>query len=139
MRTQYTPRLFLNSSVHLLASLLLLNESSLFALERQYVAGHVPKAAATLQSVGSLPASKEMRLAIALPLRNQEALSKLLTDLYDPNSPRYRHYLTPEQFTDAFGPAEADYNELAAFAEANGLRVTARHSNRMLLDVTGSV
>jgi uncharacterized repeat protein (TIGR01451 family) len=139
MRTQYTPRLFLNSSGCLLALLFLLNESRLFALERQYVAGHVPKAAATLQSVGSLPASKEMRLAIALPLRNEEALSKLLTDLYDPNSPRYRQYLTPEQFTEAFGPTETAYNELAAFAEASGLRVTARHSNRMLLDVSGSV
>jgi uncharacterized repeat protein (TIGR01451 family) len=139
MRTKYNPRLLLNSGVFLLASLFFLNESRLFALERQYVAGHMPKAAATLQSVGSLPASKEMRLAIALPLRNQDALSKLLAELYDPNSPRYKQYLTPEQFTDAFGPAEADYNELAAFAEANGLRVTARHSNRVLLDVSGSV
>jgi uncharacterized repeat protein (TIGR01451 family) len=139
MRTKHTPRLFLNSGLLLLASLFLLNEPRVFALERQYVAGHVPKAAATLQSVGSLPASKELRLALALPLRNQDALSKLLTDLYDPSSPRYRQYLTPEQFTDAFGPSEADYNELAAFAEANGLRVTARYSNRMLLDVSGSV
>src|SRR6516225_4967745 len=128
----------ISAGIFLFVSVILPNESRLFATEPQHLAGHVPKAAATLQSVGSLPPAKQMRLAIALPLRNQSALSKLLTDLYDPNSPRYRQYLTPEQFTDAFGPTQADYNELAAFAQANGLRVTARYSNRMLLDVSGS-
>jgi len=139
MRTQHTPRLFLKSAAFLLASVLVLSGFGLFAAERQFVAGHLPKAAATLQSVGRLPASKEMRLAIALPLRNQQALSNLLTDLYDPSSPRYHQYLTPDQFTEQFGPTVADYEALAAFAEANGLRVTARYSNRTLLDVKGSV
>jgi uncharacterized repeat protein (TIGR01451 family) len=125
--------------IFLFVSVILPNESRLFAMEPQHLAGHVPIAATTLQSVGSLSAAKQMRLAIALPLRNQSVLSSLLTDLYEPSSPRYRQYLTPEQFTDAFGPTDADYNELAAFAEANGLRVTARYSNRMLLDVSGSV
>jgi uncharacterized repeat protein (TIGR01451 family) len=138
MRT-HTPRLLFNSGIFLFVSFFLLTESRLSAVERQYVGGHVPKAAATLQSVGRLPASKELKLAIALPLRNQGALSTLLTDLYDPSSPRYHQYLTPEQFTEQFGPTVADYEALAAFAQANGLRVTARHSNRVLLDVSGSV
>lgn len=139
MRTQHTPRRWLHSGVFLLTSLFLLIDSQLYAVERQFLAGHVPNAAAMLQSIGSLPASKELRLAIALPLRNQDALSKLLTELYDPSSPRYRQYLTPEQFTEQFGPTAADYDALAEFAQANDLRVTARHSNRMLLDVSGSV
>jgi len=117
---------------------LLCAASPLLAVERQSLVGHVPRAAATLQSVGNLPGSKELRLAIALPLRNQGALSKLVTDLYDPASPRYRQYLTPEQFTEQFGPAAEDYEALAAFAEANGLHITARYSNRVLLDVSGS-
>jgi subtilase family serine protease len=139
MRIQPVLGRSISIGIFLFVSVILPNGSRLFALERQYLAGHVPKAAVTLQSVGSVPASKQMRLAIALPLRNQDGLSKLLAELYDPNSPRYRQYLTPEQFTDAFGPTEADYNELATFAEANGLRVTGRHPNRMLLDVSGSV
>src|SRR6267142_105024 len=139
MYIQNTLRRWRPFGVFLFAWLFLLNEPKLFALEARRLQGHVPKAAATLQSLGSLPADKELRLAIALPLRNQESLSKLLADLYDPASPQYRNYLTPEEFTAQFGPTEADYEVLAAFAEANGLRVRARYSNRVLLDVSGTV
>jgi len=74
-----------------------------------------------------------------LPLRNPEVLAGLLDDLYDPASPQYRHYLTPEEFTASFGPTEQDYEAVVAFAEAHNLRVTDRHPNRVLLDVSGSV
>ena len=56
-----------------------------------------------------------------------------------PPVPLYRHYLTPEQFTRRFGPTEADYQAVADFARTNGLTVVGRHSNRLLLDVSGSV
>ena len=39
--------------------------------------------------------------------------------------PNYHHYLTPEQFTERFGPTEQDYQAVIAFAKANGLTVTA--------------
>ena len=78
-------------------------------------------------------------LAIGLPCEIRVALSNLLQQIYDPASPNYHHYLTPEQFTEQFGPAKADYQAVIAFARANGLRVTATHPNRMLLDVNGTV
>lgn len=74
-----------------------------------------------------------------MPLRNQEALTNLLRQLYDPANPNFRHYLSPEQFTERFGPTERDYQAVTAFAQSNGLIVTARHRNRMLLDVQGAV
>jgi uncharacterized repeat protein (TIGR03803 family) len=86
-----------------------------------------------------LAPSSLLNLAIGLPLRNQESLTTLLDQLYDPASPQYRHYLTPEQFAEKFGPAKADYEALMAFAKAQGLRVTATHPNRTLLDVSGLV
>ena len=74
-----------------------------------------------------------------MPLRNQEALGNLLHDLYDPASPKYRQYLTPEQFTEQFGPTKDDYEAVINFAEANGLKVTITHPNRVLLNVDGAV
>src|SRR5204862_7002731 len=64
---------------------------------------------------------------------------RLLADLYDPTSAQYHQFLTTEQFTQLFGPTQQEYDAVAAFAQANGLTVTARHANRMLLDVRGSV
>ena len=48
-------------------------------------------------------------------------------------------YLTPERFTEAFGPTEEDYQAAIQFAERSGLRVTGTHLNRILFDVHGSV
>jgi hypothetical protein len=101
--------------------------------------GHVPPAVALLQPVDRLPGSTRLNLAIGLPLRNQEGLTKLLQQIYDPASPQYRHYLTTEQFTEKFGPTEQDYQAVVDFARRNGFRVTATHPNRVLLDVDAAV
>ena len=73
---------------------------------------HTRQAVATGEaaSVGTLPATQRLNLSIVLPLRDAPALQALLTDLYDPHSPRYRHYLSVQDFTDRFGPSQADYD-----------------------------
>ncbi|HUE36164.1 MAG TPA: protease pro-enzyme activation domain-containing protein, partial [Candidatus Acidoferrum sp.] len=92
-----------------------------------------------LKPSGRLPASAQMNLIIGLPWRNPAELTNLLRDLYNPASPRFHHYLKPQQFAEQFGPTTNDYETLAAFFEAHGLTVTHRHPNRLLLDVSGPV
>jgi subtilase family serine protease len=58
---------------------------------------------------------------------------------HDPKSTNYHQYLTPQQFTERFGPTEQDYKALIEFAKANGLTVVGTHPNRMLLDIKASV
>ena len=108
---------------------------------RQFLQGHVQPAVARLhlQPLGRLSATQRLNLAIGLPLRNQQALDNLLQQIYDPASSNYRHYLTPEQFTEQFGPTEEDYQAVITFMESKGLTVTYRHPNRVVLDVSGSV
>jgi subtilase family serine protease len=103
--------------------------------------GHVPEAVARLglMPVGRLPATNRLNLAIGLPLRNTNALNQLLQDMYGPASPQFRHYLTPEQFTEQFGPTKQDYEAVVQFAKSQGLDITVMHSNRVLLDVAGQV
>jgi hypothetical protein len=114
--------------------------SSIFAQGRM-LNGHIPQAVKTLslQPAGRLPSTNRLHLAIGLPLRNQDALNALLQQIYDPASPQYRQYLTPEQFTEKFGPTKEDYVAVMDFAKANGLQVTATFPNRVLLDVEGTV
>ncbi len=109
------------------------------AQERHILVGHVPAGAQKAAPIGRLPPTSPLNLAIGLPVRDQAGLSRLLQEVSDPASPSYRHYLTPEQFTERFGPTEADYQTVIAFAKAHGLAVTGTHPHRMLLDVTGSV
>ncbi|HVV72370.1 MAG TPA: protease pro-enzyme activation domain-containing protein, partial [Verrucomicrobiae bacterium] len=103
------------------------------------LSGHVPKAVQSLQPLSRLAPSNHLDLAIGLPLRNEAALNDLLQRLYDPADPDYRRFLSPEKFAEMFGPSEADYTAVIAFARANRLTVTGIHPNRLVLDVSGTV
>jgi N-acetylneuraminic acid mutarotase len=105
----------------------------------QVVSGTVPAIVATLQPIGQLDGTQELNLAIGLPLRNQQGLEALLQQIYDPTSANFHQYLTPAQFTESFGPTVQDYQAVVAFAQANNLAVTYAHSNRVILDVSGTV
>src|SRR5438477_5017798 len=102
------------------------------------VSGNLPPAVKLLVSKGAPPAAKQLNLAISLPIHNPDQLKQFLSELYDPASPSYRRYLTPEQFTERFGPSPAEYEAVMQFAQASNLTVTARHPNRMVLDVSGT-
>jgi subtilase family serine protease len=101
--------------------------------------GRVPAAARALAPIGSLPTQNRLSLAIGLPVRDQAALDTFLQQVSDPTNANYRHYLTPAEFTQRFGPTEQDYQAVVNFAESHGLTVTATHPNRMVVDVDGTV
>lgn len=105
---------------------------------RQSVRAQVPAAAKLAQSLGRMPSTEPMSVAITLPLRNREALTNLLRDITDPRSLNYRHYLTREEFTERFGPTEEDYNAVKEFARTHGLGIRNEHKNRMMLEVGGT-
>jgi hypothetical protein len=102
---------------------------------RRILSGHVPAVTRQLTAAGRLSATNVLSLAIGLPLRHEDQLGELLRQLYDPASTNYHRYLTPQEFTARFGPTEADYAAVRAFAETNGFVVGGTHPNRVVLDV----
>ena len=92
-----------------------------------------------MQPLGRLDGSARLKLSIHLPLRNREGLTNLVEQLYDPASPLYHHYLAAEEFDARFGPTEEDYQAVVDWAARSGFLVTARHPNRMLLEVSAAV
>jgi hypothetical protein len=111
---------------------------SSLAGEKRKLSGHVRPSWAQMRGVEELPVTNQIKLAIGLPLRNREALSLYLRQLYDPSNGNYRHYLTPSQFTEAFGPSREEYAAVMEFTKANGFQVTATHPNRTILEVNAS-
>jgi hypothetical protein len=100
--------------------------------------GHVPEITRRLSPKAPLAADKQLNLAIGLPLGNEDGLSNFLEQVYDTASPSFHRYLTPQQFADQFGPSQAQYDGVVAFAKKNHLTVTAQHGNRLVLDVRGA-
>ncbi len=89
--------------------------------------------------IGDLPATQIMQLDLVLPLSDQAGLDSLLKELYDPSSPSYRHFLTVPEFTARFGPSQANYDAVVAFAKANGLTVVGGTRDGMEVQVKGQV
>jgi subtilase family serine protease len=108
------------------------------AADRLTLSSRVPTEARR-QMLGRLPATDRLRLAVGLPLRNQELMTNLLQQLYDPRSTNFHHFLTPEQFADQFGPTEQAYQSVIAYAQSNHLQVVRTFGNRALVNVEGNV
>jgi len=91
------------------------------------------------KGVGRLPSNQELQLDFVLPLRDQAGLESLLKDLYDPSSPSYHQFLTPQQFTDRFGPTQEQYDAVVRFAQTYGFQVVGGSRNAMDVQVKGTV
>src|SRR5215813_8996289 len=83
----------------------------------------VPSAVAQrqVQPTRTLDPATRVHLTVVLPIRNKERLRDLLTVLYTPSSPLYRHWLTVAQFTKQFGPTQKDYDAAMRFFRTQGL------------------
>src|SRR6266513_843241 len=129
------PQMLIRTLLSCVAALLLTHQG---ADAGRVLGGHVPLAARELLPIGDVPGEDRLHLAIGLPVRDPAGLDAFLASVSDPASPNFRQYLTPEQFTERFGPTEEEYQAVINFAEANQLHVTATHPNRLIVDVNGS-
>jgi uncharacterized membrane protein len=111
------------------------------AAQLQQLRNHVRSAVVSKQAtyVSSMTEDQTMNLSIVLPLRNQAELSDLISRLYDPSSPDYRHFLSVEEFTARFAPTAADYQAVVAFAQSSGFTVTQASPNRLVVPLRGTV
>lgn len=130
----------LGAALTLLAFSLPTSAQTAAAPPLQVLPNHVPQIvrARSAPFLGPLSGSKKMQLSIVLPLRNQDRLQQLLVRLYDPASSDYHKFLSVEEFTEEFGPAEDDYQEVVKFAAANGFTVARQAKNRLAVSVEGT-
>jgi len=92
-----------------------------------------------VRATGRMDGSRTLNLVIHLPSRDPDGLSAFLQDLQDPHSANYHKYLSVEAFTERFGATQSDYDQVGAWANANGLTVTHTSINRHIVDVTATV
>ncbi len=84
-----------------------------------------------------MPAEQTMRLNIILQLRDRAGLQSYIKELYDPNSSVYHHYLTVQDFTNMFGPTQADYDSVVQFAKSHGFQVVGGSRDAFDVQISG--
>ena len=91
------------------------------------------------QMVGNPSPAQVMRLDIVLPVHDRAGLQALAASVADPDSPLFRHYISPAEFTERFAPTQADYATVVAYMEERGLKVIGGSRDGMEVQVQGSV
>jgi len=89
--------------------------------------------------IGQLPLNQTMTLHVVLQLGDRPGLQSFLKELYDPASPSYRNFLTVPEFTERFGPSQADYDAVVHFMQANGFAVVGGSRDGMDVQIKGTV
>ena len=102
---------------------------------------HVREAVVNGQAplVGLLPATQSLLFDIALPLRDRPGLQGFIREQYDPASPHFHQFLTPQEVTARFGPSQADWDALVAFAKASGFEIIGGTRDGRDLQLSGTV
>lgn len=83
--------------------------------------------------------SQTMRVVVGLKLRDEVGLNKVLADIYNPTSPNYRKYLTPDDFAARFSPTVQDVDFVVAHLQSRGLKIISVSPNRTLIETEGTV
>ena len=112
------------------------------AVNAQYVSTrHVREVvrAGLAQPTGRLPESQLMSLDLVLPLRDPAALESFLSEVYNPVSSSYHHFVTPAEFTEKFGPTRENYDAVVKYAATHGLTITGGSRDGMEVQVRGTV
>jgi hypothetical protein len=81
---------------------------------------------------------ERMLLVLKRSPEQETALTKLLDDQQDKSSPHYRHWLTPEQFGETFGPADSDIQQVTSWLQSHGFKVSQVSKGKTVIEFSGS-
>ena len=79
-----------------------------------------------------------MLLVLKRGQEQEAALRKLLDDQQDKASPRYRKWLTPEQYGRQFGLAESDLQKITAWLQVQGFHDVHVSKGRNIIEFSGT-
>ena len=68
----------------------------------------------------------------------EAALEKLLDDQQNKSSPNYHAWLTPAQFGQEFGPADADIEAITRWLQSHGFQITNVTAGRTVIEFSGN-
>jgi len=83
--------------------------------------------------------TQNLRLALGLQPQNVAEQQQLLHDLHTKTSPQFHKWLTADEWNARFAPSAQDEQAIVDWAAKNGLTVTQRYPNRLVVDVEGPV
>jgi kumamolisin len=91
------------------------------------------------QLLGPYDSNQMLRLVFALKPPHLEEEEQFLNQLQDKDSPLFHKYLSQEEWNKRFAPSAQDEQAVVDWAQSQGLTITQRFPNRLLVDVEAPV
>jgi subtilase family serine protease len=113
--------------------------AAVHAADGQYIANNTPGYVATSKSLGAADESQRIEVSLWLKPHDRPAMDALAQQLYDRNSPNYRHWLKPQQIAQRFAPTAAEAQVVEAFLESRQLTVSSIGPNNFYVRASGSI
>jgi kumamolisin len=107
------------------------------AADRNALEQHLMRLTPGAKLLGRTQAEALVQVVVGLPWRNRAELDRLITDLANPQSPRYQRFLTPPEFERRFAPRPAQIVALTRFLRTAGLESTETSRSRLLITAVG--
>jgi kumamolisin len=74
-----------------------------------------------------------LSITVTLERSDQAGFDAYLDSVSDPSSPNYRHFLTPQELTDRFGPTQEAYDMVLSYLQGSGFELTDGSNDRLTL------
>jgi pro-kumamolisin-like protein/Big-like domain-containing protein len=102
--------------------------------------GHVLEALQRATPVAARPGAdaEPLTLTVTLKRADQAGFDRYLHDVYDPQSPTFRQFLSQSQIAARFGPTKRAYSKVLAYLKQSGFTLVEGSSNRLTLTVRGT-
>lgn len=81
---------------------------------------------------------EDLSITVVLRREDEAGFEQFLADLHDPQSPQFRHFLSPTAVSARFGPSADAWNVVAGYFAAEGFSVVEDSANRMTLVLRGT-
>jgi len=92
----------------------------------------------TATLVGRYNPDAKLRVVLGLNPPNMAAEQRFLEQLQDKKSPNFHKYMTAKQWNARFSPTVEQEQAVVDWATSNGLTITQRYANRLIVDVEGT-
>lgn len=79
-----------------------------------------------------------VRLLLRRSAESEQAVEQLISQIHNPASPMYHHWLTPEAIGERFGAAAQDIDTVLAWLRAHGFRTGTVSPNRLAIEFSGT-
>ena len=103
------------------------------------IANNTPKLIQSGTLLGAADPASVIDVTLWLNLHNRSELDAVTKALYDPTSPRYRHWLDRETLVARYAPTADEIKQVSAFAISKGLSITLVDKANFFVRTRGTV